>query len=204
MAFTTPDLPYGYAALEPHIDEQTMRLHHDKHHTGYTAKLNAALDGTGLEGRTVESLLVTLDELPQQIRTAVRNHGGGHANHGLFWQVLSPEGGGSPGGELAGAIDATFGSFGSFREQFTAAATGRFGSGWAWLIVTADRSLSITSTPNQDSPLSHGAIPILGLDVWEHAYYLRYQNRRAEYVDAFFEIVRWPKVEELFGEATGG
>ncbi len=202
MAYTTPDLPYGYAALEPHIDEQTMRLHHDKHHAGYTAKLNAAIDGTGFEGRTVESLLAALDELPEQIRTAVRNHGGGHANHALFWQVLSPDGGGSPGGELAGAIDATFGSFDSFRERFAAAATGRFGSGWAWLVVTVDRALSITSTPNQDSPLSRGATPIFGLDVWEHAYYLKYQNRRAEYVDAFFEIVHWPMVEKLYA-ATG-
>ncbi|MFW5737866.1 MAG: superoxide dismutase, partial [Spirochaetota bacterium] len=166
--------------------------------------LNAAVDGTGFEGRTVESLLVALDELPEQIRTAVRNHGGGHANHALFWRVLSPDGGGSPGGELAGAIDATFGSFDEFREQFAAAATGRFGSGWAWLIVTADRSLSITSTPNQDSPLSQGATPILGLDVWEHAYYLRYQNRRADYVEAFFNVVNWPRVEQAYSEATSG
>ncbi|MFW5684639.1 MAG: superoxide dismutase [Spirochaetota bacterium] len=201
MAFTTPDLPYGYDALEPHIDAQTMRLHHDKHHVGYTTKLNGAIEGTEYEQWSIEDLLAKLDTLPESVRTAVRNNGGGHANHALFWTVLSPEGGGVPSGELADAISSAFGSFDGFREQFAAASTGRFGSGWAWLVVTPSGDLAIYSTANQDSPISKGDTPILGLDVWEHAYYLKYQNRRAEYIDAFFELVNWAAVAEYFSQA---
>lgn len=201
MAFTTPDLPYAYDALEPHIDEKTMRVHHDKHHTGYTAKLNDAIEGSDFANWSINELLSKLDQLPESIRTAVRNNGGGHANHALFWQILAKGGGGNPGGALATAIDDAFGSFGAFKEQFIAAATGQFGSGWAWLVVREDGKLAVYSTPNQDSPISRGDTPILGLDVWEHAYYLKYQNRRAEYIDAFFELVNWAAVAEYFSQA---
>lgn len=194
MGFTTPELSYDYAALEPHIDEQTMRLHHDKHHAGYTAKVNAALEGSPFADWSIERLLGELSSVPDEIRGAVQNNGGGHYNHTLFWEVLSPDGGGEPGGALASAISESFGSFDRFREQFSTAAATRFGSGWAWLVVSSG-SLAIYSTANQDTPLSKGDTPILGLDVWEHAYYLKYQNRRPEYIEAFFNLVNWAQVD---------
>lgn len=195
MSYSTPDLPYDYDALEPHIDETTMRLHHDKHHAGYTTKVNAALVGTEFADRSIETILSGLEALPEEIRTAVRNNGGGHFNHGLFWSVLSPDGGGEPTGALSGAINEAFGDYSSFREAFTTAASTRFGSGWAWLVRNKAGQLSVYSTPNQDCPLSQGDIPILGLDVWEHAYYLKYQNRRPEYIEAFFNLINWSQVE---------
>jgi Fe-Mn family superoxide dismutase len=201
MAFSTPDLPYAYDALEPHIDEQTMRVHHDKHHTGYTTKLNNAIEGSEFAGWSIEDLLAKLDQLPESIRTAVRNNGGGHANHALFWEILSKDGGGKPSGSLASAIDEAFGSFDSFKEQFTAAATGQFGSGWAWLVVKADGKPAVYSTPNQDSPISRGDTPILGLDVWEHAYYLKYQNLRAKYAEEFFSVINWGQVSKNYDAA---
>jgi Fe-Mn family superoxide dismutase len=200
MAFTTPDLPYAYNALEPHIDEATMKVHHDKHHVGYTTKLNAAVEGTEYEKMDAEALVAKRDSLPDKIKTAVRNAGGGHVNHSLFWTIMSPNGGGAPSGELADAINSAFGSFDAFKEQFDAAAKGRFGSGWAWLVVNNGK-LEIMSTPNQDSPLSEGKTPILGLDVWEHAYYLKYQNRRPEYIQAFFNVVNWDQVAKNFAAA---
>ncbi len=200
MAYTTPDLPYAYNALEPHIDEATMRVHHDKHHVGYTTKLNGAVEGTEYEKEDAEALVAKVNSLPDSIKTAVRNAGGGHVNHALFWKILSPKGGGEPTGAVGDAIKSTFGSFSAFKEQFSSAATGRFGSGWAWLVVNKGK-LEITSTPNQDSPLSEGKTPILGLDVWEHAYYLKYQNRRAEYIDAFFNVVNWDEVEKNYKAA---
>ncbi len=201
MAFTTPDLPYAYNALEPHIDEATMKVHHDKHHVGYTTKLNAAVEGTEYEKMDAEELVAKVNSLPDNIKTAVRNAGGGHVNHSLFWTIMSPNGGGAPSGELADAINAAFGSFDAFKEQFDSAAKGRFGSGWAWLVVNNGK-LEIMSTPNQDSPLSEGKTPILGLDVWEHAYYLKYQNRRPEYIQAFFNVVNWDQVAKNFAAAT--
>ncbi len=207
MAFELPALPYGYDALEPYIDTCTMLIHHTKHHAGYVNKLNAALaKHPEWEGRSLEDLLGNLDAVPEDIRTAVRNNGGGHFNHSLFWTVMSPQGGGEPEGELRQAIDAAFGSFAAFREAFTKAALGRFGSGWAWLVVLDDGSLAVTSTPNQDNPLMKGYVdvtgtPILGLDVWEHAYYLRYQNRRAAYVEAWWNVVNWAEVARRFQEA---
>lgn len=197
MPYTLPDLPYDYNALEPHIDAQTMEIHHSKHHAGYVKKLNSAIDGTEFSEMQVEELLAKLDQLPENIRTAVRNNGGGHANHSLFWTILSPNGGDGPQGELSDAIDKAFGSFEKFKEEFSNAAALRFGSGWAWLVAD-NNSLKITSTPNQDSPLSEGKIPILGLDVWEHAYYLHYQNRRPEYIDAFWHIINWNEVARRF------
>ncbi len=197
MAFELPDLPYAKDALEPHIDTKTMELHHDKHHAGYTSKLNAALEGTDMAGKSIEDILgMGADNLP----TAVRNNGGGYANHNLFWEIMSPNGGGEPSGELADAINSAFGSFDSFKEKFAAAAAGRFGSGWAWLIVDGG-NLEITSTPNQDTPLMEGKTPILGLDVWEHAYYLNYQNRRPDYISAFWNVVDWNKVTEKYSAA---
>jgi Fe-Mn family superoxide dismutase len=201
MSFITPDLPYGYDALEPHIDEQTMRLHHDKHHAGYTSKLNAALEGTEYASWTIERLLSELASLPDSIRTAVRNNGGGHHNHDLFWKVLSPGGGGVPSGSIGDAVNEAFGGFDGFREQFATAAATRFGSGWAWLAVKPDGELAVYSTANQDSPLTQGDTPILGLDVWEHAYYLKYQNRRPEYIEAFFSLINWSQVEENLAAA---
>lgn len=195
--FALPDLPYDYAALEPHIDERTMRIHHGKHHAGYTNKLNAAIEGTDLAGKSIEEILGDLDAVPEDIRTAVRNNGGGFANHSLFWQVMSPAGGGEPAGELANAINSAFGGFGEFQSVFSAAAKGVFGSGWAWL-VNDGGALSIAATPNQDTPLMDGQTPILGIDVWEHAYYLRYQNRRPDYIAAFFNVINWDKVSELY------
>lgn len=204
MPFELPPLPYDYTALEPHIDEQTMRIHHDKHHATYVSNVNQALEGhADLASMTVEQLLASLGSVPESIRTKVNNNGGGHANHTLFWQIMSPNGGGEPTGALAQAITSTFGSFASFKEQFAAAATGRFGSGWAWLVVDGSGNLSITSTANQDSPISQGLKPILGLDVWEHAYYLKYQNRRADYITAWWNVVNWPKVAELYAQASG-
>ncbi len=201
MAFETPALPYAYNALEPHIDEATMKVHHDKHHVGYTTKLNAAVEGTEFSSMDPEAIISKLNSVPEKIRTAVRNNGGGHVNHTLFWQIMSPNGGGKPSGELADAIDKTFGGFDQFKEQFAAAATGRFGSGWAWLVVAPGGKLEVTSTPNQDNPLMEGKTPILGLDVWEHAYYLKYQNRRPEYIEAFFNVINWDKVTENYRSA---
>ncbi len=199
MAFELPPLPYDKAALEPHIDAQTMEIHHDKHHAAYVNNLNKALEGhADLQGKSIEELLGSLDSLPESIRTAVRNNGGGHANHTLFWQLLSPNGGGAPSGELADAINSAFGSLDNFKTQFAAAGAGRFGSGWAWLVVASDGSLSITSTPNQDTPVMEGKTPILGLDVWEHAYYLKYQNRRPDYIAAFWNVVNWAEVANRY------
>ena len=195
-----PPLPYDYKALEPWIDEQTMRIHHDKHHQAYLDNLLKAITGTDLENREVTQILADLGRVPENIRTAVRNHGGGFVNHNLFWEVMGPNAGGAPAGELAKAIGTTFGSFDSFKEKFAAAAMGQFGSGWAWLVVEKG-GLAVRNLPNQDSPLSNGDTPILGLDVWEHAYYLKYQNRRAEYVTNWWNVVSWGKVAELFAKA---
>lgn len=201
MAFELPELPYAYDALEPHIDKETMNIHHTKHHNTYVTKLNDAVAGKAdLESKSVEDLVANLDAVPEDIRTAVRNNGGGHANHSFFWKTLSPDGGGAPTGELADAISAEFGSFDTFKEKFAAAAAGRFGSGWAWLVLNNGK-LEITSTPNQDSPLSEGKTPILGLDVWEHAYYLKYQNKRPDYISAFWNVVNWSAVNDLYTAA---
>ena len=189
-----PDLPYSFAALEPHIDARTMEIHHDKHHAAYVTNLNKALAGHDeLAAKSVEELLGDMDGVPEEIRGAVRNHGGGHANHTLFWDVMGPDGGGALSGDLAAAIDSGFGTFEAFKEAFHKAAMGRFGSGWAWLVKSGD-ALEVVSTANQDSPLMEGKTPLLGLDVWEHAYYLNYQNRRPDYVNAFWEVVDWAKV----------
>ncbi|MCL4250079.1 MAG: superoxide dismutase [Anaerolineae bacterium] len=199
MAHTLPDLPYAKDALEPNIDAMTMEIHHDRHHAAYVNNLNAALaKHPELEGKSLDDLLGNLADVPEDIRTAVRNNGGGHWNHTLFWQVMSPNGGGAPSGALAAAINTAFGSFDEFKAQFKTAATGRFGSGWAWLIVAPDGSLSITSTPNQDTPLMEGKKAILGLDVWEHAYYLKYQNKRPDYVDAWWNVVNWAEVARRY------
>lgn len=196
-----PALPYEFNALEPHIDEATMKIHHGKHHNAYVTKLNGALEGhADLQDKSIEALVSNLDAVPENIRTAVRNNGGGHANHTLFWQVLSPNGGGAPTGELADKINSKFGSYDQFKEDFAAAAAGRFGSGWAWLVIN-NGELEITSTPNQDTPLMEGKTPILGLDVWEHAYYLNYQNRRPDYISAFWNVVNWDEVEKRYNEA---
>ncbi|SFC53358.1 superoxide dismutase, Fe-Mn family [Alkalibacterium subtropicum] len=201
MPYTLPDLPYAYDALEPTIDEETMHLHHDKHHAGYVTKTNKALENNPeLAELSIEDLMKKLDSVPEDIKTAVRNNGGGHANHSLFWEILSPNGGGEPTGELADAIKETFGDFESFKEKFNAAATGRFGSGWAWLVVS-DGKLEVMNTLNQDSPYSEGKTPILGLDVWEHAYYLNYQNKRPEYVKAFWNVVNWDEVSKRYSNA---
>jgi Fe-Mn family superoxide dismutase len=203
MAFTLPDLPYPHDALEPHIDARTMQIHHGKHHQGYTNNLNAALEGhETLQGLSIEALLRTIDDVPQAIRTAVRNNGGGYANHSLFWSVMAPDGGGEPSGALAQAIDDAFGSFDEFKTLFSAAAGGRFGSGWAWLVVDGSGSLQVYSTANQDSPYMQGDTPILGLDVWEHAYYLNYQNRRPDYVGAWWNVVNWDQVAANYEAAT--
>ena len=203
MAYSLPDLPYAYDALEPHFDAKTMEIHHSKHHAAYIAKANAALEGhDDLAGKSVEDLVSDLGSVPEGIRTAIRNNGGGHANHSLFWTVLCPNGGGEPGGELAEAINSTFGSLDAFKEKFAAAAATRFGSGWAWLSVDGG-NLVVESTANQDTPLSEGRTPILGLDVWEHAYYLHYQNRRPDYIGAFWNIVNWDEVAKRFAAAKG-
>ncbi|MCX7788080.1 MAG: superoxide dismutase [Spirochaetes bacterium] len=201
MAHQLPSLPYPYNALEPYIDERTMTIHHTKHHGTYVNNLNKALEGTEYAERPLEFLLKNLDSLPEQIRTPVRNNGGGHYNHSLFWTWMSPKGGGEPKGILKEAIDRTFGGFAGFKEKFSQAALGRFGSGWAWLVVNRNKNLEIYSTPNQDTPLMQGDIPLLGVDVWEHAYYLLYQNRRADYVEAFYNVIYWPEVERRFEEA---
>ena len=199
MAHALPDLPYRFDALAPHIDEQTMRIHHGKHHATYVAKLNGALEAhPDLQGRSAEALVGNLEALPEGIRTAVRNNGGGHANHTLFWQVMAPNAGGPPTGVAAAAINGAFGSFDRFKEQFAAAAVGRFGSGWAWLVKSGG-SVSIESTPNQDTPLMNGRVPVLGLDVWEHAYYLNYQNRRPDYIAAWWNVVNWAEVNRRLG-----
>jgi Fe-Mn family superoxide dismutase len=200
MAYEVPPLPYDYAALEPHIDEQTMRLHHDKHHQAYVDKANAALEGTEWADKPIEGVIANLDALPDDKRGPVRNNGGGHLNHSLFWESMSPDGGGEPSGDLASAIDAAFGSFDAFKEQFEAAGVGQFGSGWAWLVLDGG-SLKITSTPNQDSPVSSGATPLVGNDVWEHAYYLKYQNKRPDYLKAWWNVVNWDKVAERYAAA---
>jgi superoxide dismutase, Fe-Mn family len=201
MAFELPQLPYAYDALEPHIDKETMNIHHTKHHNTYVTNLNNALEGNEeLLSKTVEEVVSNLDAVPEAARTAVRNNGGGHANHSLFWQVISPNGGGEPTGELADAIKSKFGGFEGFKEEFSKAATTRFGSGWAWLVVN-NGELEVTSTPNQDSPLMEGKTPILGLDVWEHAYYLNYQNRRPEYIGAFWNVVNWEEVSKRYASA---
>jgi superoxide dismutase, Fe-Mn family len=201
MPYTVPDLPYPYDALEPHIDAQTMQIHHDKHHQAYVDKVNAALSGTDWDGKPIEDVLKSLDSLPADKQKAVRNNGGGHYNHSLFWEWLSPNGGGAPDGALAAAIDAAFGSFADFQAKFKDAGVNQFGSGWAWLVHDGS-GLAVTSTPNQDNPISAGQTPLLGADVWEHAYYLKYQNRRPDYLDAFWNVVNWAKVAELFGAAS--
>ena len=193
MAYEVPALPYDYDALEPHIDEQTMRVHHDKHHQAYVDKVNAALEGTDWADKPVEEVLRNLDQIPEDKRTAVRNNGGGHYNHTLFWEWMSPDGGGEPDGALAEAIQSGFGSFDDFKAQFKDAGVNQFGSGWAWL-VSDGGSLAVVSTPNQDNPVSQGSTPLLGVDVWEHAYYLKYQNRRPDYIDAWWNVVDWTKV----------
>ncbi len=201
MPYLLPELPYAYDALEPYIDARTMEIHHTKHHQTYVTKLNEAIAGRGLENQSVEELVASIDQLPQEIRTAVRNHGGGHANHSLFWRVMTHNGGGEPRGELARALDQQFGSFEGFKQAFTKAALGRFGSGWAWLSLDADKRLLVEDTANQDSPLMVGHTPLLGVDVWEHAYYLKYQNRRQEYVEAFYHVIDWDAVAQRYQEA---
>ena len=201
MSFQLPELKYAKDALEPHIDAKTMEIHHDKHHAGYTSKLNAAIEGTDLEGKTIENILINLD----MTNKAVRNNGGGFYNHSLFWSVMGPNGGGKPSGDLASAIDGTFGSFEKFKDEFANAAATRFGSGWAWLIVDGEGNLKVTSSPNQDNPLMDVAevkgTPIMGLDVWEHAYYLKYQNRRPDYIEAFFNVINWDEVAKNYAAA---
>ena len=201
MAYELPDLPYAYDALEPSIDERTMKIHHGKHHQGYTNKLNAALEGHKFASLPVEEVLQKIDEVPEKIRQAVVNNGGGYANHNLFWTVLSPSGGGDPKGEVAKAIKDTFGSFDSFKEKFSSAAAGQFGSGWGWLCVDGDGKLQIVATANQDSPYMNGLTPIFGVDVWEHAYYLNYQNRRPDYLKAIWDVVNWDQVEKNYKAA---
>jgi superoxide dismutase, Fe-Mn family len=202
MAYSVPDLPYDYGALEPHIDEATMRVHHDKHHQAYVDKANAALEGTEWADADVDDVLRSLDQLPADKQGPVRNNAGGHSNHSFFWQIMSPDGGGEPDGDLAAAIDAAFGSFDAFRDELKNAGVNRFGSGWAWLVHDGS-GLAVVSTANQDSPISDGQTPLLGVDVWEHAYYLQYQNRRPDYIDAFWNVVNWPEVASRFAGASG-
>jgi Fe-Mn family superoxide dismutase len=198
-----PPLPYGFDALEPHIDARTMEIHHDKHHAAYVTNLNKALDGhPDLQSKSVEDLLRGFDSVPEPIRNAVRNHGGGHANHSLFWQIMGPGGGGTPSGELGDAIERDFGGFDSLKEKLTNAAAGQFGSGWGWLVVNGGK-LEVIARPNQDSPLMEGKTPLLGVDVWEHAYYLKYQNRRPDYLAAWWNTVSWPAVAERYSRARG-
>ncbi len=200
MPYEVPPLPYDYNALEPHIDEQTMRLHHDKHHQAYVDKANAALEGTDFEGKPVEEVLASLSSLPSDQQTPFRNNGGGHANHSLFWESMSPDGGGEPSGDHGDAIKSAFGSFDDFKEQFEANGVGQFGSGWTWLVLDGG-SLALTKTPNQDSPILSGQTPLLGNDVWEHAYYLKYQNKRPDYLKAWWNVVNWDKVAERYSAA---
>jgi Fe-Mn family superoxide dismutase len=201
MAYEVPPLPYDYDALEPHIDEETMKLHHDKHHQAYVDKANAALEGTEWADKPVEEVLKDLDSLGDK-KTAVRNNAGGHANHSFFWEIMSPDGGGEPEGDLAAAIDDKFGDLGSFKEEVKNAGVGQFGSGWAWLVHDGS-GLAVTSTANQDSPITAGQTPLLGVDVWEHAYYLKYKNKRPDYIDAWWNVVNWAKVGEHFAAAGG-
>jgi Fe-Mn family superoxide dismutase len=201
--FKLPDLPYAFNALEPHIDAKTMEIHHDKHHAAYTSKLNEALDGhASFQARSIEDLLRGIDDVPDAIRTAVRNNGGGYANHALFWTIMSGSGGGEPSGSIGDAIASKFGSFGDFKSKLSAAAAGQFGSGWGWLVVDGSGNLDVYSTPNQDSPYMKGHTPILGVDVWEHAYYLRYQNRRPDYLSAWWNVVNWPEVQKRYDAAS--
>ncbi|KJD45645.1 superoxide dismutase [Paenibacillus terrae] len=202
MAFQLPELPYAKDALEPHIDALTVEIHHDRHHNTYVTNLNAALESAPeLQNKSLEDLISNLDSVPESIRTAVRNNGGGHHNHSLFWEVIGPNGGGQPTGAIAEAISNELGGYDKFKEDFTKAATTRFGSGWAWLVVGKDGKLAITSTPNQDSPLSEGLTPVLGLDVWEHAYYLKYQNKRPDYIAAFYNVINWDEVNKRYAAA---
>ena len=201
MSYTVPPLPYAFNALEPHIDAKTMEIHHDKHHNAYVTNLNKAIEGSTLGDQPIEALVAAIDSVPENIRAVVRNNGGGHANHSLFWTIMGPGAGGKPAGELATAIDAQLGGFDSFKDQLSKAAIGRFGSGWGWLSVDRTKKLVVESTPNQDSPLMHGNTPLLGLDVWEHAYYLNYQNRRPDYVAAFFNVINWKAVAERYAAA---
>jgi Fe-Mn family superoxide dismutase len=201
MPYEVPPLPYDYAALDPHIDEATMRVHHDKHHQAYVDKVNAALEGTEWADRPIEEVVANLSQIPEDKRNAVRNNGGGHYNHSLFWEWLSPDGGGAPEGALADAIDEAFGSFADFQGKVKDAGVNQFGSGWAWLVHDGS-GLAVTSTPNQDNPITDGKTPLLGVDVWEHAYYLKYQNRRPDYLDAWWNVVNWPKVAELYSAAA--
>ncbi len=204
MAFELPPLPYDYAALEPHIDEQTMHLHHDKHHQAYVTNVNNALQGhSQFENLAVEDLMRRINEVPENIRTAVRNNGGGHVNHSMFWKIMKPNGGGEPTGALAQAITQTFGSFDQFKAAFNDAGTKRFGSGWAWLVMDKSGKLQVTSTANQDSPFMDGLFPIMGNDVWEHAYYLKYQNRRGDYLNAWWNVVNWDEVAKRYEQARG-
>jgi len=200
MAYEVPPLPYDYAALEPHIDEQTMRVHHDKHHQAYVDRVNGALEGTEYADKPIEEVIANLSAIPEDKRGVVRNHGGGHLNHTLFWPSMSPDGGGEPSGALAGAINSAFGSFDAFKEQFEAAGVNQFGSGWAWLVLDGGE-LKVTSTANQDNPVTNGQAPLLGNDVWEHAYYLKYQNRRPEYLKAWWNVVNWDTVAERYDKA---
>jgi superoxide dismutase, Fe-Mn family len=202
MSFELPDLPYAHDALEPHIDKRTMEIHHGKHHQGYTNKLNAALEGHDFANLPVEEVLRRIDEVPANKKQAVINNGGGYANHNLFWTVMSPNGGGKPSGDLAKAIDDAFGSFDAFKEEFSTAAATQFGSGWGWLVVDDSGNLKVTSTANQNSPIMDGLTPVLGVDVWEHAYYLNYQNRRPDYLEAFWNVVNWEQVANYYKEAT--
>jgi Fe-Mn family superoxide dismutase len=203
MPYQLPALPYAFDALEPHIDAKTMEIHHDKHHAAYVNKLNeATANHPDLQAKSVEDLLRGFDQIPEQIRGAVRNHGGGHANHSLFWQIMGPNGGGNPSGDLAGALQQAFGSFESFKEKLANAAAGQFGSGWGWLVVS-DGKLDVIARPNQDSPLMEGKTPLLGVDVWEHAYYLKYQNRRPDYLAAWWNTINWSEVAKRYSAARG-
>lgn len=206
MAYELPNLDYAYDALEPHIDARTMEIHHSKHHNAYITKVNSAIEGTELASKDIDDLISDLSAVPENIRGAVRNNGGGHANHSIFWKVIGPDSGGNPTGDLAGAIDSELGGFDAFKEAFANAGATRFGSGWAWLIVKGDGKLAVTSTPNQDNPLMKGIVetegtPVLGLDVWEHAYYLKYQNKRPDYINAFWNVVNWTAAEENYQKA---
>ncbi|MCD8915024.1 MULTISPECIES: superoxide dismutase [Staphylococcus] len=200
MAFELPNLPYEFDALEPHIDKETMEIHHDKHHNTYVTKLNAAIEGTDLENKSIEEIVANLDSVPSDIQTAVRNNGGGHLNHSLFWQILTPNS--EEKGTVVDKIKEQWGSLDEFKDEFAKKAAGQFGSGWAWLVVDKDGKLEIVTTANQDNPVTEGKTPILGLDVWEHAYYLKYQNKRPDYINAFWNVVNWEKVDELYNAAT--
>jgi len=202
MPYQLPPLPYAFNALEPHIDARTMEIHHDKHHAAYVNNLNKAIENTAWDNKPIEELVRDLDKVPENIRTVVRNNGGGHANHSMFWVTIGPGKGGQPTGKLAEAIQSQLGGFDAFKTAFSAAAAGRFGSGWAWLSVDKNKKLVVESTPNQDNPLTHGNTPILGIDVWEHAYYLHYQNRRPDYVAAFYNVIDWDAVAKLYEAAT--